>query len=120
MHIRVDNSVTRASISINSTFVLLHFFSRFDCRFNVLMVVTPLDPLTTPVPKAGLIRLWFFLFQIKKRHPSVKQLRDASLAWVCEIEGEVNEKVKYSMAVRRYYRKTLYYCYITPRGLAIK
>lgn len=31
--------------------------------------------------------------QIKKRHPTVEQLRDASLAWVLEIEGEVDEKV---------------------------
>lgn len=32
--------------------------------------------------------------KIKKRHPSVEQLRDASLAWVHEIEGEVDEKAR--------------------------
>lgn len=32
--------------------------------------------------------------QIEKRHPSVQQLRDASLAWVQEIESEVDEKVR--------------------------
>eukprot|EP00903_Cladosiphon_okamuranus_P014387 g13355.t1 len=30
---------------------------------------------------------------IKKRHPTVEHLRDASLSWVLEIEGEVDEKV---------------------------
>ena len=36
--------------------------------------------------------------QIKKRHPAVKHLRDASLAWVLEIEAEVDEKVRTSEA----------------------
>ncbi|CAB1107800.1 unnamed protein product [Ectocarpus sp. CCAP 1310/34] len=31
--------------------------------------------------------------QIKKRHPEVEQLRDASLAWVLEVQDEVDEKV---------------------------
>ncbi|CAM9152727.1 unnamed protein product [Laminaria digitata] len=30
---------------------------------------------------------------MKKRHPAIEKLRDASLAWVNEIEGEVDEKV---------------------------
>ncbi|CBJ31145.1 conserved unknown protein [Ectocarpus siliculosus] len=30
---------------------------------------------------------------IKKRHPEVEQLRDASLAWVLEVKDEVDEKV---------------------------
>lgn len=32
--------------------------------------------------------------QIKKRHPNVELLRDATPAWVQEIEGEVDQKVK--------------------------
>lgn len=32
--------------------------------------------------------------QIRKRHPLVEQLRDASLAWVHEIDSEVDEKVQ--------------------------
>lgn len=37
------------------------------------------------------VRLWL---QIKKRHPNVEMLRDVSPAWVKEIEGEVDQKVK--------------------------
>ena len=31
---------------------------------------------------------------MKKRHPAIEQLRDASLAWVNEIEGEVDQKAR--------------------------
>ena len=38
--------------------------------------------------------MWHDRLQIKKRHPAVEQLRDASPAYVQEIEREVDEKVR--------------------------
>ena len=36
---------------------------------------------------------------MKRRHPAIAQLRDASLGWVREIEGEVDEKARWKLLV---------------------
>lgn len=55
--------------------------------------------------------------QIKKRHSAVEQLRDASLAWVLEIEGEVDEKVGGRKRRRRFATSRSVCCLVADKRI---